>query len=363
MKIALINPAPHYTGVGKYSLNLYKRLKSKIDIDYYFLNFKEKKIELRTRAGKTEIPVNTTVRRNFLFNKAAVKQIPRIYDLYHICIQDFSFAKLAPKIITCHDIIRKLYPRSWLEYIQQFFIYSGLKKARHILADSENTKKDMVEHLKLKQEKITVVPLGVESIFKPLPPKELSKLRAKYKLPNKKFILHISSEEPRKNYAHLLGAFARLKDTFPDHYILKVGNAWPKRAKKHGQLIRKLNISERVITIPTVPEEDLPAFYNIADVFVMPSIYEGFGLPLLEAMACGCPTIAYNTSSIPEVAGKASVLTPTGDIEQLMHSINNVLTDKRLRDKIRKEGIKQAKQFTWEKCAEQTLNAYKRCAA
>jgi glycosyltransferase involved in cell wall biosynthesis len=363
MKIALINPAPHHTGVGKYSLNLYKHLKNKIDVDYYYLNFEDRKIELRTENEMREIKVNTPASRRLLFNIAAIKRIPRKYNLYHISTQDLSFARLAPKIITCHDIIRRLYPRNWMDYAQQFFIYSGLRKARQILADSENTKKDLANHLKLRQEKITVVPLGVESIYKPLPAKKLSALRAKYKLPNKKFILHISSEEPRKNYAHLLAAFAQLKEKFSSHHLLKVGNASPKHARKHGQLAKKLNLSERVTTIPTVPEEDLPAFYNIADVFVLPTSYEGFGLPLLEAMACGCPTIAYNTSSIPEVTGKASVLTPAEDIEQLTHAINNVLTDKKLRNKMKKEGIQQAKQFTWKKCAELTIKAYKGCVA
>jgi glycosyltransferase involved in cell wall biosynthesis len=363
MKIALINPAPHYTGVGKYALNLFRQLKDKTNIDYYYLNFEEKKLDRHTRNTHTSAPVKTRFKRRFLFNIAAVRLIPKTYDLYHVSTQDFSFANVHPKIITCHDIIRRFYPRNFADYLQQFVIYSGLKNAQHILADSQNTKKDLITHLKTRPEKTTVVPLGVDSVFKPLQKKTLDKIREKYHLPNKKFILHISSEEPRKNYGPLLKAFKQIAEKFPDHYILKVGNAYPLYIKKHERLIRQLKLQARVIRIPTVPEEDLPAFYSMADVFVLPSSYEGFGLPLLEAMACGCPTIAYNTSSIPEIAGKASMLTAEGDIEQLTNALKNVLTNKKARSTLRAQGLKQAAQFTWKSCATQTLQVYKRCAA
>ncbi|MEM3154158.1 MAG: glycosyltransferase family 1 protein [Candidatus Woesearchaeota archaeon] len=357
MKIALINPAPQYTGVGKYAHNLFMHLKN--SIDYYYLNFEKSKIECHTRNGMTEISVRAPFKRRFAFNLAAIKHIPKKYDVYHISMQDFSYARLHPKIITCHDIVRRILPRNLTEWLQQQFLYSGIKQARHILADSENTKKDLINHLRIRPEKITVIPLGVDKQFRPATKKECKMLKEKYYLPDKKFILHISSEEPRKNYAQLLGAFAQIKEKFPEHCILKAGNAYPAYARKHENLIRKLNLNARVIRIPTIPEEDLPAFYSIADAFVLPSSYEGFGLPVLEAMACGCPTIAYNTSSIPEITGNAALLLPEGNIEELRNGIIAVLTDKQLRKTMRAKGLKQARKFTWKKCAQQTLKAYK----
>ncbi len=362
MKIALINFAPHHTGTGKYALNIFKQLKDKINIHYYYLNFEQKKLEMYAKSTHKEIDIKTRFGfRRALFNTMASKHIPRDYDLYHLSSQDISFLKFKPKIITCHDIIRKIHPKNFIDMLQQNILYSGLKKAVHIIADSYCTKSDLAVYLKINPGKITVAHLGVDQkIYKPR--KKPTHMYKKYKLDtSKKYILHISSEEPRKKYHHLLAAFAQIKEQFPNHRILKAGNAYEKYKRKNDRIGQELQIQNKITRVQAIPEEELPYFYNLAEAFVFPSAYEGFGLPVLEAMASGCPTIAYRTSSIPEIVENANPLVSEGDIDALARELARVLKNKKFYTKLKRQGIRQAAKFTWQRCAEKTLEVYKQC--
>ena len=361
MKVALINNAPNYTGIGKYVQYLFQILKNKIQIDYYYMNFEMKRLDIHNSHSSKAIEIkNILTSKRLLFYVEAARRIPRNYDIYHIASQELSFLNFQPKIITCHDIIRRLHPRSIREYLKQFFIYSGLKNADEISADSHNTKKDLVNRMKIPEHKITVVHLGVDNkIFKPRTRIALAKIYKKYGLsPERKYLLHISSEEPRKNFSHILSVFAQIQSELPEYDILKVGNVFESDRKRHDNFAAKLGIKNRVIRISKVPEKELPYFYNIAEVFLFPSSYEGFGLPLLEAMSSGCPTISYNTSSIPEIVGKAQALIPAGS-NHLKQSLLEILRNKKIHKEFSQKGIKQASKFTWDKCARKTLEIYK----
>jgi len=188
------------------------------------------------------------------------------------------------------------------------------------------------------------------------------RIRDRYKIDgNEKVILYVGAEQPRKNLDTLIKAFYKLKKKMPETRLIKIGPPyWKGARKKLLDLILSLNLQKDVIFINFVPEEDLPIFYNIADLFVLPSYYEGFGQPPLEAMACGCPIITTNKSSIPEVVGDAAIkLDNPFDVKLLSKTMEEVLTNEGLRKDMIKEGLKQAKTFSWEKYADDVYEIYK----
>ncbi|GAI60191.1 unnamed protein product, partial [marine sediment metagenome] len=167
----------------------------------------------------------------------------------------------------------------------------------------------------------------------------------------------------RKNFTTLLKAFSQLKSElrFKELKLVKVGNAGGQETDFRSQtvgVVESLNLSSEVIFTDFVPEADLPAYYSGAEVFVLPTLYEGFGFPVLEAMACACPVITSNTSSLPEVVGGAGIMVDPHNTNRLAQAMRQVLTDSELRDNMIRKGLAQAKRFSWEKAAEQTLEVY-----
>ena len=268
-----------------------------------------------------------------------------------------------PYIITVHDLIRYLdldrdgtliyHPnRRDRHYLN--LDYKGIRKATRIIAVSQSTKNDLIRYLGIPDERISVVYEGIDhSLFRPM----------SYRIYNYPYILFVGSEQPRKNFTTLLKAFSQLKSDpkFKELKLVKVGNAGGQEADFRGQtmaVVESLNLSSEVIFTDFVLEADLPAYYSGAEVFVLPSLYEGFGFPVLEAMACACPVITSNTSSLPEVTGKAGIMVDPHDTDSLAQTIKIVLTNSELSDNMIRKGLEQSKKFTWEKTAEQTLEVY-----
>jgi glycosyltransferase involved in cell wall biosynthesis len=232
----------------------------------------------------------------------------------------------------------------------------GLKRAGKIIAISKFTKKELVKGLGYPTEKIEVVYLGVDRRkYRPL---------HSFKKPtcfeDGKTILYVGTEEFRKNVPTLVKALHKLKKKIPTMKMVKVGRARSRLGrKKLLNLISELNLKKDVKFIEYVSEKDMPLFYNSADLFVFPSIYEGFGLPPLEAMACGLPVVTSNTSSLPEVVGDAGIMKDPNDVEGLANAMYEVLTDNGLREDLIKKGLKRAKIFSWEKTAKKISRIYK----
>jgi len=268
-----------------------------------------------------------------------------------------------PYIITVHDLIRYFDLKGYGTLIHhpnlrdRFYLsldYRGIKKATKIIAVSRTTKHDLVQHLGIPAERISVVYEGINhQLFKPT-----SRRLADYP-----YLLFVGSEHPRKNFAALLRAFSILKSEgrFKDLKLLKVGKAGGVEAefRKHTlQAVSELGLSNEVVFTDYVAEEDLPAYYSGAECFILPSLYEGFGFPPLEAMACGCPVIVSNRASLPEVTGKATVKVDPYDIDSIARALRQVITDERLRQELVSKGLEQARQFSWEKAARETLEVY-----
>ena len=265
-----------------------------------------------------------------------------------------------PFIITVHDLVRLCFP-FWREGISErtglWLDVQGLKRADHIIAVSAYTKKDLVEKLGIAKERVTVVYNGINhGVFKPVPEKRLVSFP---------YFLYVGSERPRKNLAGLIAAFARLKKEFGDLQglkLVKIGAAG--RSKQFRRMtqraIARLNLEKDVIFIDHVTDNELAAYYSSAVALVFPSFYEGFGLPPLEAMACGCPVITSNCSSLPEIVGDAGLLVDPEDTNDITKAMHSVITDRTLSRQLMEKGIARARCFSWDIAAEETMEVYRK---
>lgn len=268
-------------------------------------------------------------------------------------------------VITIHDLIPLILPEyrhSPISRLYTALVSRAARKASAIIADSQNTKNDIVRLLRLPGERVRVVGLGVDSFLGPMAHYEaMEALRQRYPLPDN-FVLYMGGFDPRKNLGTLLCAMSILKRRGQRVAVVLAG-AEKEAISTLGSLAETLGLTDQVIFLGMVPEEDKPALYSAASVFVYPSRYEGFGLPPLEAMACGTPVIASNAASLPEVVGDAGLLVGPLDSEALAEAIGTVLEDQELRARLGELGIERAKGFRWEETARRTLEVYHTCSA
>lgn len=262
-------------------------------------------------------------------------------------------------VIVIHDLAYYMaelnaYPLIDRIYMQ-LMINSSVNRVNHIIAVSENTKKDIIKYTGVKDNKITVIHEASDKKYGIIKNEiELDRIRHKYGL-NYKFILSHYSLSPRKNIKNLLLAFNRINHKIPHKLVLVGGGSFNSKIK--NKLIN--NANSNVVNLGYVDDQDMPVLYNLADLFVYPSLYEGFGLPPLEAMACGCPVISSNVSSLPEVVGDASFMVDPYNVEELAKTIYEVLTNNKLREEKILKGFERKKLFSWEKCAGECLRIFK----
>ncbi|NKQ39724.1 MAG: glycosyltransferase family 4 protein, partial [Methanosarcinales archaeon] len=282
-------------------------------------------------------------------------------DIIHSPEDASLFVKLKnqKKIITVHDTIPFYFPNMFdfmTRYRYKILFSRTLKNSDKIIADSYNTKQDLIKHFKIPEKKIKVIHLAANENYKQLKENEINNIKQKYNL-NYSFILYVGTLEVRKNISILLKSLYKLKKQGIKHKLVITGKkGW--KYKSIFKIIEQLNLQKDVIFIGYVSDEDLPALYNAADLFVYPSIYEGFGLPPLEAMQCGTPVITSNTSSLPEVVGNAGIMIDPYDVVELANNMHEVLVNVSLREELSKKGLERAKLFSWKKCAEEHLKIY-----
>jgi glycosyltransferase involved in cell wall biosynthesis len=271
-------------------------------------------------------------------------------------------------VVTFHDMTFFLFPHLHTLSKRLYFpqaIRLSARKANALIADSESTRQDAIRLLGISPERIYTVPLGVSPAFHPvLDAQQFQVVRQRYSLPER-FILYVGLVEPRKNLPMLLHAYQRLQEQF---HIQAAGDTPPLvivgrfgwNVEHVFELVDALKIKEKVHFSGYIPAEDLPIVYNLAEVFVYPSLYEGFGLPPLEAMACGTPVITTAVSSMPEHVGEAGLLIPPQDEGALSQALVRILQDPELSRQLSKKGPERAAQFSWNRTAQETLNVYRR---
>ena len=267
----------------------------------------------------------------------------------------------ARTLLTVHDLSFLRYPETADPRLYRYLnvaVPRSVRSTDHILADSRNTAHDLTKLWGVPSGKISVLYSGVERCFRPLADKvQLACVRKRYDLPQR-FILSVGTLQPRKNYARLIRAFVQLVDRLqPETASLKLV-----LVGKKGWLyepifdcVRGLALEGEVLFPGFVADEDLPALYNLADLFVFPSLYEGFGLPVLEAMACGTPVVCSDASSLPEVAGDAALLVDPFHVDGWVEAMGQVLSDEGFRGGLVARGLAQARNFTWERAAAELL--------
>lgn len=262
-------------------------------------------------------------------------------------------------ICTIHDltpIISPIWHTRWKYRVSKISFPRIITHSDRIIVDSFQTKKDLIRCYQVCEQKISVIYLGASEEFKPLENHHIESVKKKYMI-DFPFVLFVGNLEPRKNIPTLFKAFSQCKKKIPELKLIIIGQKGWKYAEVF-KTIKFLHLEKEVIFLQYIPHEDVPALYNAARLFVYPSLYEGFGLPPLEAMQCGTPVITSNTSSLPEVIGDGGFMVDPLDIQDLTEKMLQLLTD----DQTRKENIRynlaRSQQFSWKKCAKQTLEVY-----
>jgi glycosyltransferase involved in cell wall biosynthesis len=276
---------------------------------------------------------------------------------------DFVLPPTLPRtrtLLTVHDLSFLRFPHHYVPKLSRYLsrvVPRSVARADRVLADSEATRADLVELLAVPPEKVEVLYSGVAPHFRPEPePGERERLQSRYRVGEQPYILSVGTLQPRKNYLRLIHAFAGMRSGMT--LVIAGGKGWLyeeilDEAKKHEERVRILGFVE---------ETDLPALYRGASLFAFPSLYEGFGLPVLEAMACAVPVVCSNASSLPEVTADAALLVEPRDEAALTAAMRRALHDESLRREMIARGLERAAYFTWQRAARQLLAAFEAVA-
>jgi glycosyltransferase involved in cell wall biosynthesis len=285
-------------------------------------------------------------------------------DLFHAA--DFTLPPTLPgtrTVLTVYDLAYEFYPDETMPGMARYLsavVPRSVRCADHVLTISEATRADLIRQYRVPAEKISIAYPGVEARFHPQPdPEGEATLRARLGLPDAPLVLTVGTLQPRKNHLMVVEAFALLSEASDAVLVIAGGEGWAYEGVKRR--VAELGLAQRVRLIGFVSDDDLPALYRLADVFAYPALYEGFGLPVLEAMASGVPVVTSNRSSMPEITGPdAGLLVDPESVEQVAEAISTLLSDSRLAARLRERGLARAKAFTWEQTAQAVWGVYDR---
>ena len=280
------------------------------------------------------------------------------FSIYHETA--FTPAKLTalPTVFSVYDLslrrYRETHPRERV-MLFEYFIKMRLGYANHILTSSEFVRQEVIDEFCLPASMVTAIPLAPDPLFSPSADSLVERVKLKYHLP-RSYLLFVSSLEPRKNIDLLIEAMTIAHTDIP--LVLVGWQGWGE--KRWLEKIDRHNLNNRIYILGHVPDHDLKAIYTGAQALVYPSLYEGFGLPILEAMACRCPVICSDAASMPEVAGDAAILIDPAKGDQLALAIETIVHDRQTREELVRKGSAQAAEFSWDHTARQTLELFKR---
>ena len=311
------------------------------------------------------MPVKQIQTRRYLSLRQAFRLaniIRRESDVVHLPNQHlarYALFRQRPFIITVHDIARFRFGfdrETLAERLMLKLDVLGIGRAADIIATSQHTRNDVMKYLGIPGERISLVYNGTDcGVFRPRSGESRDGT----------YILYVGSERPRKNLGRLFEAFAELRREFSDLKLVKVGPVGRSMTYRRDTMrkLHSLAIADDVVFADYVQESDLASYYASAALLAYPSLYEGFGLPPLEAMCSGCPVVTTNSSSLPEVVGDAGIMVDPYDTGGWVKAMRRVLSDSTVRDDMVRKGLERAKQFSWDKAARETFEVYRKVAA
>jgi len=338
------------TGLGFYVENLLNQLK-KIDRHNQYIPL--------APSNKSDL----SAPKRFAWDQFGVLNLAKKnkVDIFHQPC--FSVPVLKGKIktvVTIHDLIATKYGKDLPFFARTYFgkwMTYTYKYANKIICDSQNTKKDVMDMLNIPEKKISVIHLAANELYsKSADKNKILGIKNKYKT-GEKYLLHVGTLNPRKNIQFIINIFQKITGDLPGYKLVITG----KKSWYYQTLVaeaKRLNIMDKVIFTGYVPDEDTPYLINGAEIFLFPSLYEGFGLPPLEAMTAGIPVISSNSSSLPEVVGEGGILLSPTDELGWIRNIKAIINNPNLKRSLIAKGLKQAKKFSWQKCALETLEVY-----
>jgi glycosyltransferase involved in cell wall biosynthesis len=364
MRVAIDARKLHDFGIGTYIRNLLRHL-ARIDRDTeYVLLSRDADLEGLRQLGENFRPVRESS-RNYSFREQIhipyllARERPNVYHAPHYVLPP---AVPCRSVVTIHDTIHLMFPqylpnRGAYVYAKSL-MWAAARRSDRILTVSESSKRDIIHYFNIAPEKIVVVYNALDERFGLEPdPAEIARVRERFQLEHG-FVLYVGNIKPHKNLVRLIEAFDGLRrDGFEDLKLLIIGDEiskWP--ALRRAVHRHKLHKHVRFLGFQS--DDTLASLYRLAAVFVFPSLYEGFGLPPLEAMASGTPVVTSNVSSLPEVAGDAAVLVDPYDADAIRDGIKRVLTDPALREDLRRKGLQRAQEFSWERSVARTREIY-----
>ncbi len=360
------------TGISRYTRSLYKRIEKMDSVEtLYFTPLKvfselpappssrrwTSKIDMIWKLPDLMVAVFRTLFWLYYEKRLRITMVQRKCDIFHETTFFPPKVESTSVVFTLHDLsflkYEKYHPRDRV-YFYRIFFKKRLRYARHIITVSQFSKQEIVNELGISPEKVTAIPLAAERVFYPRSSQEVKKTLAKLNLPEK-YILFVGTMEPRKNLKLILRS---LKFTGKIPLVLVGWKGWGH--KELSMKVKELGLEKQVYFVGYAGDDVLACLYSGAQAFVYPSLYEGFGLPVVEAMACGCPVICSKRASLPEVAGDAALYCDPLKPEQLAYLIDRVLEDSNLRQSLTIAGLKRSKEFNWDITARETVRVFRK---
>jgi glycosyltransferase involved in cell wall biosynthesis len=368
MRVAIDTRKIHDFGIGTYIRNLLRQL-ARIDRDTeYVLLCREPDLGIAAQLGPNFRSVREPSPNYSLREQVHVPWVLRRErpDVYHAPHYVLPAAVRCRSVVTIHDCIHLMFPqylpnRAAYAYVRAS-MWAAARRSDRILTVSEASKRDILSHFGIKPEKIVVVYNAIDEHFSATPSEEhVARIRERFQLDHK-FVLYVGNIKPHKNLVRLIEAFSELRRTHDDLKLLIIGDEISKLPALR-RAVHRHKLHKYVRFLGYLKDDTLTVLYRLASVFVFPSLYEGFGLPPLEAMASGTPVVTSNVSSLPEVTGDAAVLVDPYDVDSIGNGIRRILDDPRLAEELRLKGLKRAREFSWERSVEKTQRVYREVAA